>query len=201
MNITETAKARRPDVASSRLCHGHRALRIALAALGAAASCAFAGELPLGYEQVAYIQGDGQSGYILTDYVPQPNRDKIVLGSSNGNDCKVVNTVISNNRVSMPSGAISTTFVDGAANVRYSLYPEASGGGNVAGPAVFVAKGKAGYLLERGTPGAGAGDASIWSAEALDLAGKPRIGTKGGISFVDMGCYQWAVDGFFISIR
>ena len=125
----------------------------------------------------------------------------LALSTNNGNDCKVINTVISNNRVSMPSGAISTTFVDGAANVRYSLYPEASGGGNVAGPAVFVAKGKAGYLLERGTPGAGAGDATIWGDGALDLAGKARVKTSGVDKRVDMGCYQWSDCGLCVFVR
>ena len=123
------------------------------------------------------------------------------LSTNNGNDCKVVNTVISNNRVSTPSGAGMTTFDGGAAGVRYSLYPEASDDNNVAGPAEFVAKGKAGYYLKRGTPGACAGDASIWNAAGIDLAGKPRIGLKGGVASVDMGCYQWTADGFFLLIR
>lgn len=124
------------------------------------------------------------------------------LGSSNGNDCKVVNTVISNNRESMPSGAISTTFVDGAANVRYSLYPEASDNNNITGPAVFVTKGKSSYYLQRDTPGAGAGDASIWGDGAQDLAGKPRVKISGANSCVDMGCYQMPDSrGFTIFVR
>lgn len=146
----------------------------------------------------AIIRGE----FVNCTIVDHSGSDRLfALGSSNGNDCKVVNTVISNNRESMPSGTISTTFSDEAANVRYSLYPEASGDGNVAGPAVFSAKGKAGYYLKRGTPGACAGDASIWNAAGIDLAGKPRIGLKGGVASVDMGCYQWTADGFFLLIR
>ncbi|MBR2938625.1 MAG: sigma-70 family RNA polymerase sigma factor [Kiritimatiellae bacterium] len=120
------------------------------------------------------------------------------LSTSSGNDCKVVNTVISNNRVSMPSGSIMTTFDGGAASVRYSLYPEASGNNNVTGPAVFASNG---YLLARGTPGAYAGDASIWGYNAQDLAGKDRVKVRGGNKYVDMGCYQWMAVGSVYYIR
>ena len=120
------------------------------------------------------------------------------LSTSNGNDCKFVNTVISNNRVSMPSGSILPTFDGGAASVRYSLYPEASGNNNVTGPAVFDSNG---YLLARGTPGAYAGDASIWGYNAQDLAGKDRVKVRGGNKYVDMGCYQWMAVGSVYYIR
>ena len=120
------------------------------------------------------------------------------LSTSNGNDCKFVNTVISNNRVSMPSGSILPTFDGGAASVRYSLYPEASGNNNVTGPAVFASNG---YLLARGTPGAYAGDASIWGYNAQDLAGKDRVKVRGGNKYVDMGCYQWMAVGSVYYIR
>ena len=120
------------------------------------------------------------------------------LSTSSDNDCKVVNTVISNNRVSMPSGSILPTFDGGAASVRYSLYPEASGNNNVTGPAVFASNG---YLLARGTPGAYAGDASIWGYDAQDLAGKDRVKVRGGNKYVDMGCYQWMAVGSVYYIR
>ena len=112
------------------------------------------------------------------------------LSTSNGNDCKFVNTVISNNRVSMPSGSIMTTFDGGAASVRYSLYPEASGNNNVAGPAVFSRVQTAPYALSPVTAGSRAGDASIWGDGAQDLAGNDRVTVRGSNKYVDMGCYQ-----------
>ena len=47
-----------------------------LVSLGAAV--ASAGGLPLGYQQIPYIQADGKTAYVLTDYTPNPSTDKIV---------------------------------------------------------------------------------------------------------------------------
>ena len=44
-----------------------------------AASSAFAeGSLPAGYTKVEYIQGDGSTGYLVTDFSPDPSNDTIV---------------------------------------------------------------------------------------------------------------------------
>ena len=49
---------------------------LAFAAMSAAVAFA-AGELPSGYTEVEYIQGNGSNARIVTDYTPQPNNDKI----------------------------------------------------------------------------------------------------------------------------
>ena len=48
-----------------------------LVAAFAAANAFAAGALPSGYTEVEYIQGNGSSARIVTDYMPQPNTDKI----------------------------------------------------------------------------------------------------------------------------
>ena len=53
----------------------------------------------------------------------------------------------------------------------------------------------------RFTPGAYAGDASIWGYNAQDLAGNDRVKVRGGNKYVDMGCYQWMAVGSVYYIR
>ena len=49
---------------------------LAAAAIGAAT--ATAANLPTGYTKVEYIQGDGSTGYLVTDFSPDPSNDTIV---------------------------------------------------------------------------------------------------------------------------
>ena len=58
-----------------------------------------------------------------------------------------------------------------------------------------------GYRIVRFTPGAYAGDASIWGYNAQDLAGNDRVKVRGGNKYVDMGCYQWMAVGSVYYIR
>ena len=50
---------------------------VCLAAAFAAANVFAAGTLPSGYTEVEYIQGNGSSARIVTDYTPNPTTDKI----------------------------------------------------------------------------------------------------------------------------
>lgn len=91
----------------------------------------------------------------------------------------------------------------GPITASHSLFPEVEAGSgdysadNITGPAVFSAKRGTSYLLQRGTPGSNAGDASIWTKDDTDLAGRQRISSR---NLVDMGCYQWFSDGLAILI-
>lgn len=105
-------------------------------------------------------------------------------------ECKLLNTVISGNTT------VGTYDAGYAPSATYSMFPEAgdaayAGQGNVVGPAEFQEKDSVPYYLRRQSPGAAAGDASIWSADDIDLRGKPRTRDVGGRRAVDMGCYQW----------
>ena len=130
---------------------------------------------------------------------------KYIIDASNGNEAsgsqqnagliKFVNTVVSGN------GSLATYNANyGQINASHSLFPEASAysSDNLTGPAVFYGKG---YRIMRFTPGAYAGDASIWEYNAQDLAGKDRVKVRGGNKYVDMGCYQWMAVGSVYYIR
>ena len=130
---------------------------------------------------------------------------RFIIDASNSNEAsgsqqnagliKFVNTVVSGN------GGLATYNSDyGQIAASHSLFPEASAysSDNLTGPAVFYGKG---YRIVRFTPGAYAGDASIWGYNAQDLAGNDRVKVRGGNKYVDMGCYQWMAVGSVYYIR
>ena len=55
----------------------YRSLLIAAAIFCGAFAVQAAGSLPSGYTEVEYIQGDGASARLITDYTPNPQTDKI----------------------------------------------------------------------------------------------------------------------------
>ena len=55
----------------------YRSLLIAAAIFCGAFAAQAAGSLPSGYTEVEYIQGDGASARLITDYTPNPQTDKI----------------------------------------------------------------------------------------------------------------------------
>ena len=57
---------------------GFIGLLIAAAMLCGAFAAQAAGTLPSGYTEVEYIQGDGSTGYLVTDFSPDPSNDTIV---------------------------------------------------------------------------------------------------------------------------
>ena len=57
---------------------GFSGLMIAAAILCGAFAAQAAGTLPSGYTEVEYIQGDGSTGYLVTDFSPDPSNDTIV---------------------------------------------------------------------------------------------------------------------------
>ena len=137
----------------------------------------------------ANVSADGK-------YIIDPNNSNEASGSQqNAGLIKFVNTVVSGN------GSLATYNANyGQINASHSLFPEASAysSDNLTGPAVFYGKG---YRIVRFTPGAYAGDASIWGYNAQDLAGKDRVTVRGGKKYVDMGCYQWMAVGSVYYIR
>ena len=122
---------------------------------------------------------------------------KYIIDASNGNEVsgsqqnagliKFVNTVVSGN------GNLATYNANyGQINASHSLFPEAStySSDNLVGPAVYSGRGASPYALMLDTAGSRAGDASIWTADDLDLIGEKRLFIKDSVIAVDMGCYQ-----------
>jgi len=56
----------------------YRSLLTAAAVFCGAFAAQAAGSLPSGYTEVEYIQGDGSTGYLVTDFSPDPSNDTIV---------------------------------------------------------------------------------------------------------------------------
>jgi len=122
---------------------------------------------------------------------------RYIIDASNGNEAsgsqqnagmiKFVNTVVSGN------GSLATYNSDyGQIAASHSLFPEALAysSDNIVGPAVYSGRGASPYALMLDTAGSRAGDASIWTADDLDLIGEKRLFIKGLVIAVDMGCYQ-----------
>ena len=122
---------------------------------------------------------------------------RFIIDASNSNEAsgsqqnagliKFVNTVVSGN------GGLATYNSDyGQIAASHSLFPEAStySSDNLVGPAVYSGRGASPYALMLDTAGSRAGDASIWTADDLDLIGEKRLFIKGSVIAVDMGCYQ-----------
>ena len=64
-------------------------------------------------------------------------------------------------------------------------------------PLLYPATHKRAYHLKHGSPCAGAGDASVWTAADIDLDGLKRIrGNK-----VDLGCYSFNAPGFMLMLK
>lgn len=134
---------------------------------------------------------------------------RFIIDASNSNEAsgsqqnagliKFVNTVVSGN------GGLATYNSDyGQIAASHSLFPEASAysSDNIVGPAVYSGRGASPYALKPYTAGSRAGDASIWTADDLDLIGEKRLFIKGSVVAVDMGCYQPSIQsGFFIFVR
>lgn len=134
---------------------------------------------------------------------------KYIIDASNGNEAsgsqqnagmiKFVNTVVSGN------GSLATyNAAYGQISASHSLFPEAStySSDNLVGPAVYSGRGASPYALKPYTAGSRAGDASIWTADDLDLIGEKRLFIKGSVIAVDMGCYQPSIQcGFCIFVR
>ena len=134
---------------------------------------------------------------------------RFIIDASNSNEAsgsqqnagliKFVNTVVSGN------GGLATYNSDyGQIAASHSLFPEASAysSDNIVGPAVYSGRGASPYALMLDTAGSRAGDASIWTADDLDLIGEKRLFIKGSVIAVDMGCYQPSIQsGFCIFVR
>ena len=134
---------------------------------------------------------------------------RFIIDASNSNEAsgsqqnagliKFVNTVVSGN------GGLATYNSDyGQITASHSLFPEAPAysSDNIVGPAVYSGRGASPYALMLGTAGSRAGDASIWTADDLDLIGEKRLFIKGSVIAVDMGCYQPSIQsGFCIFVR
>ena len=134
---------------------------------------------------------------------------RFIIDASNSNEAsgsqqnagliKFVNTVVSGN------GSLATyNATYGQITASHSLFPEASAysSDNIVGPAVYSGRGASPYALMLDTAGSRAGDASIWTADDLDLIGEKRLFIKGSVIAVDMGCYQPSIQsGFCIFVR
>lgn len=141
----------------------------------------------------ANVSADGR-------YIIDPNNSNEASGSQqNAGLIKFVNTVVSGN------GSLATYNANyGQINASHSLFPEASAysSDNIVGPAVYSGRGASPYALMLDTAGSRAGDASIWTADDLDLIGEKRLFIKGSVIAVDMGCYQPSIQsGFCIFVR
>ena len=126
-----------------------------------------------------------------------------------------------NNAVDVKGGtfsAVNCTVVDvanvgiaqtaGTASVTNSIVWNCGGGATtgavtldhsetVKDPLLYPATHKRAYHLKHGSPCAGAGDASVWTAADTDLDGLPRI--KNGK--VDLGCYSFNAPGFLLMVK
>ena len=126
-----------------------------------------------------------------------------------------------NNAVDVKGGtfaAVNCTVVDvanvgiaqtaGTASVTNSIVWNCGGGATtgavtldhsetVKDPVLYPATHKRAYHLRHGSPCAGAGDASVWTAADTDLDGLPRI--KNGK--VDLGCYSFNAPGFMLMLK
>ena len=164
-----------------------------------ATNCLFAGNQAITIAQglTASSTFYGAADFVNCTIVSNVTGETAVLfNKAKAKECKLLNTIISGNTT------VRTYDAGYAPSATYSMFPEAGGtpasSKNVTGPAEFRERDSVPYYLRRQSPGADAGDASIWSAADVDLRGKPRTHAVNGGQAVDMGCYQWYSLGMMI---
>lgn len=164
-----------------------------------ATNCLFAGNqsIAIDKDSVASSTFYGAADFVNCTIVSNVTGEAAVLfNKAKSAECNLLNTIISGNTT---DGTYEAGYVPSAT---YSMFPEAGGAPasskNVTGPAEFRERDSVPYYLRRQSPGANAGDASIWSAADVDLRGKPRTHAVNGGQAVDMGCYQWYSLGMMI---
>ena len=164
-----------------------------------ATNCLFAGNqsIAIDKDSVASSTFYGAADFVNCTIVSNVTGEAAVLfNKAKAKECKLLNTIISGNTT------VRTYDAGYAPSATYSMFPEAGGtpasSKNVTGPAEFRERDSVPYYLRRQSPGADAGDASIWSAADVDLRGKPRTHAVNGGQAVDMGCYQWYSLGMMI---
>ena len=122
--------------------------------------------------------------------------------------CSVTNTIVSGNisgsgETAVEMDVIGTAFFPERAKIGHCCYLEAGEGDgnfNIAKDPRLKGRGKEPYALKSGSPCVGTGDASVWTADDIDLVGNPRLHVKGGVS-VDMGCYENVIKGFLLKLK
>ena len=164
-----------------------------------ATNCLFAGNQSIAIDEVSPASSTfyGAADFVNCTIVSNVTGEAAVLfNKAKAKECKLLNTIISGNTT------VGTYDAGFAPSATYSMFPEAGGtpasSKNVTGPAEFRERDSVPYYLRRQSPGADAGDASIWSAADVDLRGKPRTHAVNGGQAVDMGCYQWYSLGMMI---
>ena len=164
-----------------------------------ATNCLFAGNqsIAIDKDSVASSTFYGAADFVNCTIVSNVTGEAAVLfNKAKSAECNLLNTIISGNTT------VGTYEAESVPSATYSMFPEAGGtpasSKNVTGPAEFGKKDSVPYYLRRQSPGADAGDASIWSAADVDLRGKPRTHAVNGGQAVDMGCYQWYSLGMMI---
>ena len=117
-----------------------------------------------------------------------------VNSDKNGYNVRVVDCILQDNIIDTWEDITGSKPTGVMRNVSYSLWPDASGEGNIAGPAKFLGSGTDPYRLAVGSPGIDAGTNLGWERSDTDLRGRRRWCGR----CVDMGCYEVGIGSMLL---
>jgi hypothetical protein len=150
-------------------------------------NCVVAGNLSVGFDGAAYLDGATMENCTLVGNVCSNAGVTASGGMRTVNKAVVRNTVIVDSTNIVTGSAVN--WIREGGTIEYSCTtPSAAayGGGNITALPVFENTAAGDYRLAAGSPGVNQGTNVEWMAAATDLAGNPRIGQKR----VDMGAYE-----------